>query len=790
MAQSFADLLIRFIADTTKFNTDIGKMGKNMGSVLTSIRDNSFRTSVALGALAGTSMGMAGLMVASAKRFEVMRTQLQLTLGSTEAVNQKMAQFGQITKDSMNFSLENVVQAGAVLEHFKKGASDVLPAIAGLAERLGKDLPGTAEVFARALSGDSRSMQMLARQFNISKQTLQEFDSAFDMTGQNAQKNGEILMKYLNANYGEDLKTTAGTLESQMGTLKMTVEELSASIGTAMLPVVKGWASMLQQVADKFNNMDESQKKVVANIIAMTPLVAGGGAAVTSLGSQVLQVSMAYKILGGSFDFVTKRLDSFKYMLGGLSGVTKLNIFKTGDLSYKMQLLAGATRTQGASLAMATVKMGIWGAAIAATIMSVNSLANALREEFEWRERIKQIQLKNADDQQREEKAYQRFTKGLVMTAQERVDAIQEIYRRMRIARKQGNAEDLKSLENQLNKIRAMTKGSEGSQAPARAISGGSTVDLEAEQAKMERDIVLLERRKELQGLSIAQTKELIGLYRTMASTRQNEAKVAQDKEEQNKLDEEAHQWRVKAKTLNDELIKQETKKGAVQKVSAKEAVDGNKQVVSSLSEVVGAIGSAIDAERQRAQERKTLAEQLDDDIRRITMSSEDYEMYKIQKKVEELRSAGIEEVKITAWVEAQRQDLIEKTMQKNSSSVDSVKSKFDELKREIESLEGKGSLSIGEGLRLMSLRSKQFLAGSQGSSAPVSTPTFNLPSVADIVGTGGAGATAQMASRTVNYNVSVNGLQIGGETGKKIAELMTNALVSKDDILAGAETV
>ena len=113
--------------------------------------------------------------------------------------------------------------------------------------------------------------------------------------------------------------TQLDTLEGRVTIVKSSLEGLAISFGEILLPYVEQGVQWLQGLVDKFNSMDESEKKGIVRTLAMVaaigPLLMGVGKLI-SLGAKLFG---AISKVRGAFTAVSRAGGVLKALLGALS---------------------------------------------------------------------------------------------------------------------------------------------------------------------------------------------------------------------------------------------------------------------------------------------------------------------------------------------------------------------------------------------------------------------------------------------------------------------------------------
>jgi len=97
--------------------------------------------------------------------------------------------------------------------------------------------------------------------------------------------------------------TMQDNLAGQITILKSQLQELAISIGDALMPTIRKVVEWVQNLVDKFNNLDEGTKETIAKIgvlvAALSPVLIIGGKLISGLGSIIGMVPKIISFLSG-----------------------------------------------------------------------------------------------------------------------------------------------------------------------------------------------------------------------------------------------------------------------------------------------------------------------------------------------------------------------------------------------------------------------------------------------------------------------------------------------------------
>jgi hypothetical protein len=204
---------------------------------------------VAGASFAGVSMALVNMgkaVIQSASEYEYLKTQMTNVNKNAQVTEQVFERLRQVADASGKFTTQQLVYTYNAMENLSKGSSELIPALAGLAETIGTDVKGAGEILARVMEGDSgRAFMAMERQLGITESKLKAFDSSFDKASGNIKTNADIIRRYILETFGPNLEKTGNTAASSFGSLGNAVKDLQAEWGKNLLPVVKEFADAM-----------------------------------------------------------------------------------------------------------------------------------------------------------------------------------------------------------------------------------------------------------------------------------------------------------------------------------------------------------------------------------------------------------------------------------------------------------------------------------------------------------------------------------------------------------------
>lgn len=302
----FADVLA---ATVTSANTDVARLGETFkyaapvaGAMGYTLEDVALASGLMAnasikGSMAGTTLrNIFTRMAKPTKEVQAAMDRLGISLSDDEGrmysfreiIDQLRDQFGHINMPIEEFTaqvemLDSQLEDGTLTENQYNDALEELTQQAYGAE-------GAEKARAAAQLAGLRGMSGLLAIVNASVEDYDKLAGSIYNCEGAAQDMSDIMVD----NLGGQLKL-----------LKSQLEELAISFGDTMMPTIREFVTILQDIVDDFNDMDEEQRKAIIQIgltvAAIGPLLSIGGRLVAGIGS-VLKIApalvSAFKAIG------------------------------------------------------------------------------------------------------------------------------------------------------------------------------------------------------------------------------------------------------------------------------------------------------------------------------------------------------------------------------------------------------------------------------------------------------------------------------------------------------------
>ncbi len=717
MGESLADLVVKILMDNKDFNSKLNQLDKEVQNKFGAIQKHGMQLAAGLGA-ASVSIGALGVGVMNAaSEFEVLKLKLKMAEGSTAAASQKFNELMTITKKATDIDLTELIGTHNIMKKLSAESTKAIPALAGAANELkesGVSISAVGKNVALFMKGGkqaSRAILQLERQLGITMQTLKDFDSSFDMTGKNVKQNGEILVKYLNAQYGKNLDEFAKTNKSLMGELTLTWKEFSSEIGETMIPTVNEFLTSGIEMMKSFKEMNPQVKSAIGNFLMLAPPILG---AVGGLSLVITQAAKAIPIITG---------------LASSIGLTTL-----------------AVKGMEAATVLLTSSLGPWAALLVVLIGYYTWLENKINDDIKASRQMADEIQDQSEKERSAAQAFKKYQQGRKMTAEEVSKAITFAQMKVNNANEAGSKELQKKAMQDLKNLRDIQKGYKDTEKAAKDLAAAQSVYSGGVGTFMTSDVKIksLERELQLGNATKAQKKELLEIYQQelrdqvgitnsritgselwSESVKREGELISRIRELEKEADSESVSLKkngydkklragldyladLKAQnqlSTQDEInglkrilktyeLTTEDRKQIQRQVwqlennlrqdktaKEKKSADEAKKTWKDVAKVSGkALEKAAAMGIEAAKEYKDALEELQEDIDRIKLSPEEFQAKQVMKKADYFREKGVEEVKIQEWIESQKLEIIKEYSGKQIDEIEKVQQAFERI--------------------------------------------------------------------------------------------------------------
>lgn len=289
--------------------------------------EETTRRAVELGQKSGMAMVAAGAGVAAllgyavqvAGQFEQLRAKLETVQKSAIKAGETF-DFARELAAKTPFDVQGVVAAAVQLEVYGARAQEVLPLVADLAAGMGKRIEDTSLVVGKAMSGSLEGWESLRNEYGVSNAKLAQYGATLTATGGIAastagdlEKAKTALQRIIQTEFGGAVERQSRTLQGALSNVGDSVQNLAATYGEALVPLVTGAASAFSGLVDAATSAPAPLRAVAVGVAAAGAglLVMAGGttiavAGLVALNSQLLAASpniaaagVAARVTGG-----------------------------------------------------------------------------------------------------------------------------------------------------------------------------------------------------------------------------------------------------------------------------------------------------------------------------------------------------------------------------------------------------------------------------------------------------------------------------------------------------------
>lgn len=339
-SSAFADLLAQTAANA---NTNVSMMGetfKYAAPVMGAMGYSAEDTALAIGLMgnagikasnAGTALrGIVSRMAKPTDEVQMAMDRLGISLYDDEGkmysfyeiMEQMRAGFGQINMPVEEFesqmkSLNGLLESGELTEKKYNDAVEELTLQAFGAEEAEKARAAAMLAGKNALSG-------LLAIVNASDEDFNNLKTAIDSSNGAAQNMAEIMQD---------------NASGQMEILMSQLQELAISFGDILIPIFRDGLTIIQDLVDKFNGLDESQQKTILKIAGV---VAAIGPALSIFGRLTSTVGTVMSIISNLGPVITGLGTAFEFLTGpigiAIAAIAAIAI-KGDEIQAKLQEL-------------------------------------------------------------------------------------------------------------------------------------------------------------------------------------------------------------------------------------------------------------------------------------------------------------------------------------------------------------------------------------------------------------------------------------------------------------------
>lgn len=291
-------------ANTRELSRGFREVDDSVDKMTSNLKAKMSEASLALAGLAAGGAALTGVFISKASEMEQFEARLKAIMGSSEAAHAELARLADFASKTP-FELPQVVEAATKLRALGVSAEKFLPIAGNLAAAMGKDLVETSMAFGKAVLGIPEGITQMTENFGITKAVLVQFGAALDSSGAIANKTaGDIeklqnaLIKVVQSKFGNAMAEQEKTFAGAMSTLKDSVGQFAAEIGTALVPMANSLARSLTTMVEGFRALSPATKTMIAEAVVAATAIAGVSSVIVGLAAVVGPLALAWQGLG------------------------------------------------------------------------------------------------------------------------------------------------------------------------------------------------------------------------------------------------------------------------------------------------------------------------------------------------------------------------------------------------------------------------------------------------------------------------------------------------------------
>lgn len=518
-------LEVLLTAQTKEFNDALGRASRSVDDLVGNIQGKAQNAALALGAIAAGGAALVKSFVDAAAEMESYETRLKAITGSAKEAEAQLVKMTEIARRTP-FELPQVVQAGVTLRSLGQDVDTFLPLAADLARVLGRDLPGTSQILAKALTGSQDGLTALVDSGALTKKELEQFGAVMKKDGSiatdtagNLQKFQRAMQALLQSKFGGVAAAESETLGGALSNLSDTFGELQRELGEQLAPTFKALTETLAGALGWLQNLPEPVKQLIAYGTLVTTVIVGVGAALAALIAGAGAVISGVTAIGGAMTALGVAGAAVVPVVG-----TELVAAATAGASA-MGVASGAATGLSASLAAALVPAAAIVAVTAllaaggiAYIKSIEASTAALEAQIQAEEKVlKGLRAHRDLLHQTAEAMRARGTTDVEITK-----AMLGMEQLAQKAREAGNEQKAAEYEAEAARLRSMRSEFSGTEA---AKQEAIQETLDAQKAASEEGAALLDQYKQRATAGFYETKQaqLQAMDETLARLRQGD---------------------------------------------------------------------------------------------------------------------------------------------------------------------------------------------------------------------------------------------------------------------------
>lgn len=314
------NLVIEIGANTKEFIQGLGEVGQKTDDVEKRLRGIGVAATAAFTGYTASIMASVYAYREEEKVGQEVEAILKSTGGVAGVTSEAIKDLAESLSKSTTFSKLQVERGEEVLATYTRIGKDVFPqateATLDLAQRMGGDAAGAAQVLGRALQDPESGMRALRRAGVLFTEQQREQIQAMQAAGNTAGAQ-RVILAQVEAQYGGMAKAAAGGT-GQIAVLKNTMEELAAKVGAEFAPFVQLGAQKLTALIRA-----ASEHEGLLKFIAAT---AAAGAAVTGAVAVLAGGTLAFGQITSAMEVAGVAMKALGLSVRGLVGATGIGL--------------------------------------------------------------------------------------------------------------------------------------------------------------------------------------------------------------------------------------------------------------------------------------------------------------------------------------------------------------------------------------------------------------------------------------------------------------------------------
>ena len=244
--------------------------GEKAAEAFGKISSESKQAAVAMAGVAATGLALTKAFLDAEAPLEQTEARMKTLSGSSKELQETLEHLHAFQESNKLFDMESIEKASMLLKNLTGDGETLLPVAANLGAQFG-NLEGVTKTLALAYEGNSRGMNQVQRQLQITTEELIKAGAQTDAHGKITVKTTAELEAYqkalisvANTKYGDALKNQNETLAGSFASLKNTMEEALADMGKEIAPAVTKAVQALDGLIKEFRELPESTKSLVS----------------------------------------------------------------------------------------------------------------------------------------------------------------------------------------------------------------------------------------------------------------------------------------------------------------------------------------------------------------------------------------------------------------------------------------------------------------------------------------------------------------------------------------------